>query len=54
MGQRNRRRTRNNLACRLKSGNKKTIDNMKIIHSRVAAEYKDINERVTKLAEDID
>ena len=52
MGQKNRKRTQTNLARRLKSGNKKSLHNKKIIHSKVAAEYKDINERVTKYAEE--
>lgn len=37
MGQKNRKRTSNNLARRLKSGNKKTLHNKKISHSKVAA-----------------
>lgn len=40
------------MSRRLKSGNKKAIHNKKLIHSRVAPEFKDINERITKYAEE--
>lgn len=53
MGQRNRKRSKTGLARRLKTGNKKTLHNKRISHTRVAAEYKDINERVTKYAEEL-
>lgn len=38
---------------RVKSGNKKSIHNKKIIHTKVDEQYRDINQKITKLASDV-
>jgi hypothetical protein len=42
MGRKNRLRSKN-ISMRVKSGNKKTIHNKKILHSHVDVHFKDIN-----------
>lgn len=53
MGRRNRKRAQTNLARRLKGGNKKMYHDKKVIRSHVAEEYKNVNEKVTKAAEEM-
>lgn len=52
MGRKNRRRSKN-ISMRVKSGNKKSIHNKKILHSKVDAEYKNINSKITRAAESL-